>query len=435
MKIKLSILLIVLTFSTNVMASRRAEALSNKAISENSAVAAPAISELRALGPAGFDSLLSTYAGEIKRHTSNPFERATPEWLRITAALDAVSQQKDSYLSRLFWYTDLNQAKAAAKATGKPILSLRLLGNLNEEFSCANSRFFRTVLYSNTTVSDVLREGYILHWQSVRPAPRITIDFGDGRKLERTITGNSIHYVLSTDGQIIDALPGLYGPAAFLSNLAKTEGLNKILASKSTQERLKLLADYHQNAVKAVTTDWAADARQVGGKIPDNLLPQGKGQRAVDIAPLAVTKAITEFPILQSMMRDADALKAITDEPTWNSIAWRHINEARLDAQSIGLIKAQMADAWGDGAIANNKLLALLQRLQKDIALDTARNEYVLHTQLHAWLATGFASFNLKEFNEKVYAELFKTPKSDPWLGLTTEDTYVGLQSGGVIRK
>lgn len=435
MKIRLSILLVVLTVSINVMASSNAEALCNKAISKNAGAAAPAISELRAMGPAGFDSLLATHENEIKRHVTNPFEPATPEWLRLTAALDAVSQQKDSYLSRLFWYTDLNQAKAAAKASGKPILSLRLLGNLNEEFSCANSRFFRTVLYSNTTVSDVLRERYILHWQSVRPAPRITIDFGDGRRLERTITGNSIHYVLSTDGQIIDALPGLYGPGAFLSNLAKTEGLNKILASKSTQERLKLLADYHQNALKAVTTDWAADARQVGGKIPDNLLPKGKGQRAVDIAPLAVTKAVTEFPILQSMTRDADALKAVTDEPTWNSIAWRHINEARLDNQSIGLIKAQMSDAWGEGPIANNKLLALLQRFQKDIALDTVRNEYVLHTQLHAWLATGFAPYNLKEFNEKVYAELFKTPKSDPWLGLTTDDTYVGLQGGGAIRK
>jgi hypothetical protein len=71
---------------------------------------------------------------------------------------------------------------------GKPILSLRLLGKLTDEFSCANSRFFRTVLYPNDEVSAVLRDRFVLHWRSVRPVPTVTIDFGDGRKLERTLT-------------------------------------------------------------------------------------------------------------------------------------------------------------------------------------------------------------------------------------------------------
>ncbi len=97
---------------------------------------------------------------------------------------------------QLYWYTNLEQAKAAAKVSGKPILSLRLLGKLDQDLSCANSRFFRVALYPNAAISKELRDKYILHWQSVRPAPKITIDFGDGRKLERTITGNSIHYIL-----------------------------------------------------------------------------------------------------------------------------------------------------------------------------------------------------------------------------------------------
>ena len=31
----------------------------------------------------------------------------------------------------------------------KAVLSLQMLGNLDEDFSCANSRFFRTLLYSS----------------------------------------------------------------------------------------------------------------------------------------------------------------------------------------------------------------------------------------------------------------------------------------------
>src|SRR5690606_2917456 len=110
----------------------------------------------------------------------------------------------------------LEAAKAAASATGKPILSLRLLGKLTDEYSCANSRFFRTILYANESVSKQLRENYVLHWESVRPVPKVTIDFGDGRTLERTLTGNSIHYVLDAQGRVIDGIPGLYGPGAFI---------------------------------------------------------------------------------------------------------------------------------------------------------------------------------------------------------------------------
>src|SRR6185295_2531682 len=174
------------------------ETLARSVLSADSNEAASAIAELRALGPEGLRVLFQVYAADINRETVS--SEITPQPQQLNAALDAVSQQKDSYLSGLYWYTDMAEAKAAARSTGKPILSLRLLGKLSEEFSCANSRFFRTVLYSNAEVSKLLRERFILHWQSVRPAPRVTIDFGDGRKLEGTITGNSIHYVLDAAG-------------------------------------------------------------------------------------------------------------------------------------------------------------------------------------------------------------------------------------------
>jgi hypothetical protein len=146
-KFSISLLLFLLfAFSQKSYATTNTEALARKALSADASESAPAIAELRSLGPAGLDVLFEMNAAEINRHISDPFAPSTPEWRRLTAALDAISQQNDSYLSGLYWYTDLAQAKAAAKATGKPILSLRLLGKLSEEFSCANSRFFRTVL-------------------------------------------------------------------------------------------------------------------------------------------------------------------------------------------------------------------------------------------------------------------------------------------------
>ena len=189
---------------------------------------------------------------------------ADPVWDRLKTALDQVSGQRDCHASRLFWYTDLEQAKAAAAREHKPILSLRLLGKLTDEYSCANSRFFRTTLYANDAVSQVLRDRFILHWKSVRPVPKVTIDFGDGRKLERTLTGNSIHYVLDADGQVIDALPGLYGPKPFLREIERAEKIVQQAATLPAVGQERLLMVYHRERADAIQAAWQEDLAKLG---------------------------------------------------------------------------------------------------------------------------------------------------------------------------
>ena len=175
-------------------------------------------------------------------------------------------------MSRLYWYTDLAEAKAAAERTGRPILSLRMLGKLTDEFSCANSRFFRTAFYSNKEISDYLRDNFVLHWQSVRPVPRVTIDFGDGRKLERTLTGNSAHYVLASDGTPLDVLPGLYGPQKFLQWLQATRNLESSYrhiaqARPAPGPRwAQLLKQYHSQRRDAILQAWDQDLQRLGEK-------------------------------------------------------------------------------------------------------------------------------------------------------------------------
>lgn len=171
-------------------------------------------------GPSRVASLLAANASEISRMKAGlAAGESRLEWARLRAEIDAAAHQRDAAWSGLYWHTSLPEALAAAKREGKPVLSLRLLGRLDEELSCANSRFFRTALYANAAVSDELRKNWILHWESVRPAPRVTIDFGDGRTLTRTITGNSLHYVLDADGRPHDVIPGLWGPGDFLRRL------------------------------------------------------------------------------------------------------------------------------------------------------------------------------------------------------------------------
>ncbi len=71
----------------------------------------------------------------------------------------------------------------------------------------------------------------------------------------------------------------------------------------------------------------------------------------------------------------------------------------------------------------------MIDNFEEAAALDSIRAEYLLHWQIHAWLAESKVN-SLDELNERVYAELFLTPSSDPWLGLVPADTYTGLGAG-----
>jgi hypothetical protein len=70
---------------------------------------------------------------------------------------------------------------------------------------------------------------------------------------------------------------------------------------------------------------------------------------------------------------------------------------------------------------------ATIHAFQRSIAMDSVRNEYTLHSRLHLWFTGGAAALDLDALNARVYAELFLTPRNDPWLGLVSPGTYSAL--------
>ncbi len=345
-------------------------------------------------------------------------EPAVAKQPSFDAALDAVCAQKDCAASHLYWYTDLDAAREAARASGKPILSLRLLGRLDEELSCANSRFFRAVLYANERVSQELRDRFVLHWQSERPVPKVTVDFGDGRRLVGTVTGNSIHYVLDSNGRLVDALPGLYGPAAFLRHLNEAGEEARALAAVSGEVFAGRLRRYHSDQLFAQARELTADLRQagLGG-------PAAAGEvrpTALAASRLAASKSAVEIPLLKALLPDlgeGDAAKL-------SILAGLHPDAARLDAASRRLLMAK-GGAWVNGDDS------ALERFEEKIAEDTVRNEYLLHNQIHSWLARIQAAPDLAAFDARVYSALFLTPPSDPWLGLGPTEVFSVLTPAG----
>ena len=332
------------------------------------------IAAARAEGPAGLKRTLDAYAGVLAKGPRPNDAR----WREAADAVDAVAAQRDAWASRLYRYTDLGAAKIAAARENKPILSLRLLGKLDTELSCANSRFFRTTLYPDPRVNSLLREKFVLHWSSERPVPVVTVDFGDGRTMKRTITGNSIHYVLDADGRPLDALPGLYSATAFVAKLSNALAL---AAEKPSDARLR---EWHAAAAAKLEETGPTSSYFTEGLAPEVVaVMRAKGAAAAAppnaraAARVAVSKTAVEDPVVRALMN-----------------------------------------------------------LQGSIAQDTIQNEFNLHRQIHQWFAAGEPVVRRFEtFNERVYAELFLTPRSDPWLGLAPGDAYPALQGDGLAQK
>lgn len=389
-----------------------------------------AIENLRQAGPAGMEALLAL-AGSGD-------------------ALDRVCGVRDCADIRLFWHTDLEAAKKQARAEGKPILSLRLLGRLDEEFSCANSRYFRTVYYQNREINELLRQRFVLHWRSVRPVPKVTIDFGDGNRLERTLTGNSIHYVLDSRGRLVEALPGLSGPEFFRSALEEAERAARMAALQGDGEIVFWAAARHERqlndrnrallrelgppqagsevtaapealaapaAPEAPLLPYEAVTEVVAARDPWALLAATPGVLTdrIDVGGSETSKQSGEFVILQ-------ALYDVSDEQL-RELAKIRRPRIHLDADSRAFLLRK------HGVTDPAEAERLVDAFETTVALDEVIAEYRTGPAILERLSDFEArkELELEAFNEWVYEEVFRAPLSDPWMGLAPEDVYLAL--------
>lgn len=370
------------------------------------------VEALREAGPAGLHEALA-------RYDENPTASMQSE-------IDVIAGQKDAVWSRLYWYTDLEKAQSAARTEGKPILYLRLLGNLTDEYSCANSRFFRTVLYANEKVSAMLRDQFVLIWESERPVPVVTIDYGDGRVLKRTITGNSVHYVLDSEGRVVDALPGLFDPSTFMdvvgqAALAATESSPKKQRSYQQRAEMQLASKWDEHVATLATAELLASTSKAAAPEPDATAAMNR----------TASKSGVEMPLLRAvspqreLLVDASAPSAGNEQ--FKAAAALRADGSNLDRNSIELIRSQNPSALADPSA----LQRTVQKFEELLAADTLQNNYQLRRQVLRWLLDAEKPIELAALNTRVYSELFLTPREDPWLGLVTEGTYSALTGDG----
>ena len=75
------------------------------------------------------------------------------------------------------------------------------------------------MLFSSDTVANTINNAFEPVWESVRPVPIVTIDFGNGHAITRTLHGNIATYLCNAQGTVFDILPGIYEPTEYLNQL------------------------------------------------------------------------------------------------------------------------------------------------------------------------------------------------------------------------
>lgn len=178
------------------------------------------------------------------------------------------------------------------------------------------------MLFSDPKVSTFIRTNFVAAWEAVRPVPTVEIDFGNGRKLKRTVNGNIATYICDPTGRVLDVIPGLNTPEAYLEGLRYA--LNLYRASLAAFE--KTVIDYHTANIETPTVyEWVRNdyaksmverlMRMSLDKRQEMVDKKGLGARIVAGPAMRtdITKFEVEMPVKKLTTEELAILAADTD--------------------------------------------------------------------------------------------------------------------------
>jgi len=216
------------------------------------------------------------------------------------------------------------------------------------------------VLFSSAEVAKRINDTFEPAWETVRPVPTVTIDFGNGEKITRTLHGNIATYVCTADGKVLDILPGIYEPKVYTQRLMGIATLHQMTKSERPERVTEVTRSYHTMRV---------DMLKAGGK---------RGS-----VPLDMGKAVVESPLKMLARMQSVALPPAVPTNTGE----RH-----------GSTAAEIA-GW------------------KELADDTRINETNRRLQIHTYLGQhGLVTPN--DMVKWLYKEVLHADLDDPYLGL-----------------
>jgi hypothetical protein len=241
------------------------------------------------------------------------------------------------------------------------------------------------VLLSDQTTAEVLKNNVIPCWEMVREVPKVTIDFGD-RKLERTLVGNTVMYLCSTEGTVVDFWPGVYLPEHFLPQLNAALGM---LQATSGRPSIEQLQRWHSRAAA------------------------GASASRVDVS---YGKMVVEAPILRAMDLKPDAAKLHVDAQEDAKVA-EPLRTLGDDVNELSKIPAD-ASAVRASYETKEERLSPEELGRRAVLRDSANNMKNLRPALHKLMAGWKTVQTPQNLMRPVFKYLLHVPIDDPYLGL-----------------
>lgn len=228
-------------------------------------------------------------------------------------------------------------------------------------------------MFSSEEIAEYVNAGFEPAWVSVRPVPIVTIDFGNGHKVTRTLHGNIATSVCEADGKVLDILPGIYQPGEYRKQLEQFALLYRYGRGISFGQQLDSMTKaYHQHQLGRLKAEQPADVL-VYNVVAD------------------FGKARIENPI--KLVASTDAAKVKQRDPITGAIRVPGSNPPNTQPKAVGVA------GW------------------KELAEDTRINETIRRRQIHEKLAaTG--PVPVERVVKWLYKDVLHADLDDPMLGL-----------------
>lgn len=236
-------------------------------------------------------------------------------------------------------------------------------------------------MFSSDTVAKAMADQFEPVWVSVRDVPVVTIDFGGGKTITRTLNGNVATYALNPDGTVLDILPGIYQPEEYVKQLQQLHWLHKFVSFANRANPKETVADrlaaYHKQQA-----DLLSDGKEPG-KFEFNMMA-------------AISKARIENPVKFVIAGHPNAKEDKAADPAQIFVQMyaQAVRQERAESKA-----AETLRGW------------------KEMAEDTKLNETAHRKAIHGHLAKA-GSVQPKDVTKWLYKEVLHADLDDPYLGL-----------------
>jgi hypothetical protein len=269
------------------------------------------------------------------------------------------------------------------------------------------------VLLSDDDTTKWLSENFVLSWENVREPAKVTIDFGDGKVLKRTLAGNTAFYLTTSDGAVVDVFPGVYTPQDFkklvtesLEGVAEAEAIDAIARAEYVKS-LHTGAFYQAYLAEANTTmskmyveSPILDAMRLAGPVPP--------------APRVETttgKAVVEGPILRSLSLEGRPVPIPDQE--------ERLSFKGFASRLVDISKTPMGSDEARRRISGNASLSDEQRQGQIVRLDSRTNVRYVRPAVHLMFRDAVKGLvRPQDLTRTVYLDLLHIDVDDPYLGL-----------------